>query len=247
MILRHIRDRRGLKGSTIVASSGSSAHALVANTTHFWDMDEASGNVVDEVSGVTLTDVNTVGTATGLVNNARLFVRANSEYFEAADSSVLSKADVDFSFVCWVKATSTGIVQGVFAKNSGAAGNKSYICHINASNKFVWGMSADGSAVTSQISTGDSVTTTGWTMIYCFHDSVNNLMGLSVNNGTVESRAFTTGGFVSTEVFRIGWRDSGNVANAAIDQFAAFDKVLSASDLTYLYNAGAGRAYPFTT
>src|SRR4051812_13880833 len=80
--------------------------ALYNSLISFWKFDEASGNALDSKGATTLTDVNTVTSAAGLVYpTARLFTAASTEYFTAADAPAISTGNITFWIAGWVMVT----------------------------------------------------------------------------------------------------------------------------------------------
>ena len=71
--------------------------ALYSDVTSLWKMDEDSGDALDSVGGQDGTDVDTVGSAAGLVDGARLMVKTSGEYFSIPDSLIyLNSTTLDF-------------------------------------------------------------------------------------------------------------------------------------------------------
>ena len=71
-------------------------------------------------------------------------------------------------------------------------------------------------------------------------------MGIAVDEGTPVTIAWTSGGRDSTGAFYIGnSADTFSAFDGVIDEVGLWSKVLSATEITDLYNSGAGFAYPF--
>jgi len=82
--------------------------------------------------------------------------------------------------------------------------------------------------------------------IVCQHDSVNNLVKISVNAGAFDTTAHTTGVFSNPDVeFRIGSIDSPapGYFNGLMNQWGMCNKVLSQTEIDWLINSGDGRAF----
>jgi hypothetical protein len=73
------------------------------------------------------------------------------------------------------------------------------------------------------------------------HDATGNTIGISVNAGTVNTTSFSGGIFDGTTAFLIGSRSGATYMNGRIDEVGVWKKLLSASELTELYNSGAGK------
>jgi hypothetical protein len=248
-------------GSTrIVAHNGESAYPVTFETplstsplnssvVAFWKLEEASGTRADATGrGNNLTDNNTVTQAAGKIGNAASFASASSEYLSCADNADLSTGDVDFTIAGWFYLTTKTAAMDLLAK-WGASGNFEYILFYDlGTDRFVFTVSNNGTAAaTVSASTFGSPAVGTWYFVVVYHDATGNLLGISVNNGAFNTLAHTTGVFNSTAGFRLGARDSGSAAyfNGRADAVGFWKRLLSSAEITELYNAGAGREYPF--
>ena len=69
------------------------------------------------------------------------------------------------------------------------------------------------------------------------------LNGVSIGTDTVYATVPNT-----TAKFELGaWNGAGNISNAQLDEWGIWSRALTGTEITTLYNAGAGCAYPFTT
>jgi hypothetical protein len=85
-----------------------------------------------------------------------------------------------------------------------------------------------------------------WYFLLAWHDATNDLIWLSVNNATPQSTAWTYGTFNGTGEFRIGGDQGGaGLFEGRIDEVAIWSRVLTSDERTALFNAGAGKYYPF--
>lgn len=249
MLISHglVLPRMGLSMSRrILAVSASS---LLTSLVAYWKLEEASGTRVDATGrGNDLTDNNTVTQATGIVGNAAQFTAANSEYLSHADNADLSTGNVDFTVAAWVYLDSKpASVMGFVTKGSGGSTtNAEYsLQYLNTSDRFRLvvfdGGSNAGAAVANNLG---SPSTSTWYFVVAWHDSVADTVNIQVNNGTVNSSAYTFGSWDSTEPLWIG-RSSSGYQNGRIDAVGFWKRVLTAGERTSLYNGGAGLQYPF--
>lgn len=213
--------------------------ALIDNLVGVWC--EAAAPTTDESgNGQTLTNNNTVGTTTGVVGTAGTFTAASSQSLTHADNASLSTGDVDFTLQCWLNLTT---------KTNG----DTYICKREAFEftlnygsgsdrlRFLFGQNAI--AVTANNFGAPPLST--WMLVHCWHDSVNDLIGISVNAGTANTAADTSANAVDGNgSFAIG-KDLafGQYANAKINQVAFWKRVLTSTERTSLYNSGSGLAF----
>ena len=76
----------------------------------YWNLNETSGDRADATgNGHTLTDNNTVGYATGKINNAASFVAANSGYLSIADPFYYN----EITICGWINANDNITLHGV--------------------------------------------------------------------------------------------------------------------------------------
>ena len=189
------------------------------------------------------------GTTTVAVNtNASQFTAATSEYLSRADEALLSTGDIDFNVGCWVYLDSKTAFRELITKYN-VAGSREYVLEYSStSDRFQFlvydGTAAIGTAVANTL--GIPATAT-WYFVQGFHDSVANTVGISVNNGTVDS--VTTGAGVpidTTAGFLIGAVISGapTLFHDGRMQSAFFAKSkLSTTVITSLYNAGVPKGW----
>ncbi len=83
----------------------SVGNGLLNNLIAHWKLDESSGNRADShTNGLTLTDNDTVPSATGKVYGLAADIEiGNTEWLSRVSESLLQFGDIDFSFDAWVK------------------------------------------------------------------------------------------------------------------------------------------------
>ena len=231
--------------TTLIADlSNSAPSALYTNLIAYWKLDEASGNRADSKGSNTLTDTNTVTSTTGKQSNAAVFTKANSEYLTVADNSSLSVGDIDFYFSCWIYPTLNDASDQYIAAKGGSSGNRAWelrIDWVNARLRFsVYNPSDTATTVNSANS---SIAVNTWYFVECWHDSVGNVIGVSINNGTAVTAAHTTGVKDDTGPFQLGARNASGFYQGNIDEFGFWKYMPSSGDRTFLFNSGAGRTY----
>ena len=227
--------------------------ALNTNLESVWKMDEASGSRSDSVGSNTLSDNNSVGSASPkLGTHSAQFVNASSQYLSHADNSSLSPGDIDFAFCAWVYLDSLTSDRDILSHWDDNVGSQaSYLLRVTGS-KFQWLISQDGSAADSVTANTFGTLSTGtWYFVFVYHDSVNNLIGIQVNNGTADTTAHSTGVFDSTAAFFIGAHNP-NSPTAYMD--GRIDNVYywrgyipTTTERGYLYNSGSGLDYPLSS
>lgn len=228
--------------------------ALKTNLVALWEFAEASGNRADSSGNAyTLTDTRSVGSTSGKFSqNAAVFVASSTDYFELADNANLSGGDVDFSIGAWVRLSSTGTgTNKVIAGKWGTTGNqREYLVYWDsASNRFVFWGSVSGTTndVTRSASTFGAPASDGseWCYVFAYHDSVNNIVGISVNDGARDTTAHSTGVKDGTSQFHIGAMRPANLwyMDGDVQQVAVWKEVKTTGDVSAIYNSGSGLAY----
>lgn len=221
--------------------------ALTDNLVCYWRLEEASGSRADEVGGRTLTDNNTVTSATGKQGSAAQFVRANSEYLSAASHASLSPGDTDFTLQAWVYLDSKPSGSQMRVIDKYQVGFKEYtLLYYQSGDRFELVVSANGSSDSAYVdaNTFGAPSTGTWYLIHAWHDSVNNQIGIAVNAGTADTASHSGGVYNSAAAFEIGRNaTSGYHWDGRIDEVALWSRVLTGSERTQLYNGGSGLAY----
>ena len=223
--------------------------AIIDNLVSYWKMDEASGNALDAHGSNTLTDTNTVTSGTGKISGGRQFTAANTERFELTSNADVSKSDEDFTFACWVKFDSLAAARTIISKYL-SSGLREYMLDyaVFNANRFTWGVSSTGSNYTTVVANNFGTASTGtWYHVVVWHDSVSNLIGISVNDGTPNTTSTSAGVFAGAQAFKIGaWALANAPMDGIIDEVGLWDRVLTSTERTDLYNSGNGLAYPFS-
>ena len=228
---------------------------ITDNLLSYWTMNESSGDRLDSVGDVDLNDTNTVPSVAGQINNAANFTEGNNEYLVATTASELNvSGNTDFSIAGWVRLNSKANPRSVIAKWNADSGdpNRQYaLIYNNGTDRFEFLVSSDGTAFsTVQANTFGSPSTATWYFFYVEHDATADTIRISINNGTIDSAAHSTGVFSSSAILRIGALQGGSGEDAFqmtgdIDAVGFWQKVLNDEERSILYKNGAGREFPF--
>jgi hypothetical protein len=220
--------------------------SLLTNLVAYWQLDEASGNATDSVGSNTLTNNGSVGSATGKVGTARDFgTGVSTKFFRLADNADLSTGDIDFTFAAWVKPSAlTKSYAAVLTKGDGSSLEYQLIYRLSQS-AFDWAVKDSANNVRATNFGAPSVGT--WYHLVCWHDSVNNLIGISVNAGTPNTTSYSGGVTDTAYTFAIGtlgsYADSSSTWDGLIDEVGFWKRVLTSQERTDLYNGGSGLAF----
>ena len=219
---------------------------LKNNLISYWELNESSGTRNDSHGSNHLTDQSTVTSATGKVGKSALFTRANSESLDRNDNADLSTGDIDFTFAMWVKLTSKSNFMAFLSKANNPVEYEIGYDVTNDRFQFSVSSGGDGGAWPTDIIRANnfgSPSTDTWYYIVAWHDSVNNTINIQVNNGTVDSKSYTSGVFDGTAVFHLGSWGTFSYLDGQLDQVGFWKRTLTSLERTLLYNNGSGLSY----
>ncbi len=238
---------QAMQGSMAAMDDGSGTvpgNGLLTNLVAYWGLDEAAGanNALDKHSnGLTLTHANSPGSTAGLVYAGARTLSGANQYFNRASETLLQVGDIDATWAAWVYVTNVGALRPIIAKDDTSTREYSVLIETDRRIRLLI-FSGAGSAGRVDFNSVGTVTLNAWSFVVAWHDSVNNLIGISVDNGTPTTAARTTGIYAGAAPFRIGSLAS-NMYIGTIGPVAMWKRVLSSTDITALYAAGAGLAY----
>lgn len=232
------------------AAGAAAPQGLLTNLISWYELGEASGTRADSVvaSANDLTDNNTVTQAVGKVGNAAQFTAANSESLSRADNASLSTGDIDFYGACFVRFDSLTGYQTIAAKGDGGFDGEWWLLKnpdSTPAHKLQFAaFKSPGTQVNVFSDTFGAISANTWYFVEWFHDSVNNLVGLAVNGGAFDTVAHSGGINDSSQAFQLGALVGGSFfMDGRVDQFGFWKQILNASQRSFLYNGGNGRAY----
>jgi len=223
--------------------------SLLTGVVAHWKLDEASGNRADSHGSNTLTDNNTVTSSTGKIGNCAVFTRANSESLSISDNTDLSAGDIDFSICGAVKFSSTANTQVLISKGNDLVSttNEYTLYYSSTSSRLIFRIRTVGGTDVQVSANNFGAPSSGvWYFFYAYHDSVNNVIGISINDGTPNTTSTTGGVKDSTGVFRFGNdNDAARYLDGSLDEVGFRKYLLSGAERTQLYNSGNLVPYPF--
>jgi hypothetical protein len=226
----------------------------------YWKFDESSGDAADATgNGNTMFNFGSTTFTSALINNGA-DLGSNNSTKAFANPSSLGFATGPFSAVVWAKMYATQGYSGNIMLYS-ACDNPIGTCmsiHINAGT---W----DGNSGTVQCDlNGDpsndvqATVTLGttafhqfaWTFdgstLTCYVDGTS----IGSHSDSIES-LYPNSNWDGTAIGALGggasntWNDLGEHFSAVVDEAGAWHHALSATEVSQLYNGGAGRTYPF--
>ena len=217
--------------------------SLTTDLTGYWNLDEASGDAIDSFVSNDLTENGTVGTTTGIINDAR-GAYTSSNYFN--NNSLITTFDArgSYSVSFWIKKPTTVVndYEHIFTLGTSSPNTqlKTYIRNGGVANQMTFALVSGGSGVSYL----RVLSTTDWT-----HYVLTMLNGyLKIyENGTLVYTTAQANANTTTGRFWLGFSDEGLSTGFSgnLDEFGVWEKTLTQSEVTELYNSGSGLAYPF--
>lgn len=211
--------------------------SLATNLVSYYKLDESSGNASDSVGSNTLTNAN-VTYATEKINNGAVFNGSNAQ-LTSASNATLSFTN-NFAIAFWFKATNLS-QSNVYLLNQ----NNQYAIlweYVNDTIEFfAGGFTGTDPRTGSGISIGDT------NLHYIVYTYDGTTWEGYKDGANVFSTARTFSLASSANVFTLGSSNGANYLNGALDEVALWNRKLSSTEITTLYNGGAGNQYPFSS
>lgn len=220
---------------------------LADNLIFYCEMEgAASASETDAHGGLTIPQLNGVGSGAGLLGNARQFFSSIHTRLEAANPPALAFGNVPYTIQAWVRFST--LDRGVLvSKYRYTTSDRAYLLLYDQTvSRFTFRVSHNGSASSVATANNFGVPVTGvWYCVHAWHDDVNDMLGISVNGGTANTTSYSLGTEINTAPFNIGGLpdDSGNTLNGLVDEVGIWGRVLTIGERTQLVNSGAGMSY----
>ena len=218
-----------------------SRSSLLTNLIAWYKFNEVAGAVRrNSISdSLSLTDNNTVARATGLINYGALLVDSNNEYLSISSGSANSMGDENVSMSIWIKFTSTSSNQ-VITEMWDSGQRKFQLMYYAADNNLRLYTSSNGTSsnyITSGLTTVSSGT--WYNIVFTLSSSERRLYlnNSDVSTGTTSVTIKSS----STSSFSIG---GVGELDAIVAEAGYWNKNVSTSELSSIYNSGAGITYP---
>lgn len=202
---------------------------------------EASGNALDDIGSLDLTETSTVGSTSGLLGNARDF-DGSADLFSRASSADFTFSDEDWGISAWVRLDDKSSGRGIVGKFNVS---DEYTCYYSSSSdRFRFDNDRVGIVDTAY----GSPSTGSWHLVVFGYDSVANEYYLYVNGGSNKTVASSSLGLVAnaSNPFIIGavrttptFPMDGQIQEVVGVRGYAF----TATDVDALWNGGAGVSF----
>lgn len=199
-----------------------------------YDETDIDGDIVrrgDRKALVAFTDANST-----VAELAAQFTAANSEFLSVPSNASLQTGDIDFAVSGWIYNDSQANGRLYVTKGTGFAVQE-YSLFNSAGTSYSLRLQNGSISITAPSFTG------AWDFIVFWHDSVANTVSIQVNGGAIISAAYSGGVIASTDPFNLGGSSSGASHDGRMQGVTFHKRTLTASERTWLYNAGAGRHF----
>ena len=241
-------------GRSQVSAAGN---GLLNNLVAYWKLDEAGGDRSDAHASYTLTDNNTVGSTTGKINNAAVFVAAQSESLSNT-AAIFDPGLGSFTVNTWCYITAVSETEYLATKGNRISGVAGWSIFLSTVSGICVRCGAGG--VVQRASQTHALPADGWHMVTLVINRTTNIV-LGYLDGS--NTGWTDGGGGPTTNSLVGMGtisksdplylgrssiSTGNYLNRALDEVSVWSVALSDADISVLYNGGAGLPYSqFTT
>lgn len=224
--------------------------ALIDDAVGAWKLDETSGNLVDEVSSITLTPNGTpLYNQTGIIGGA-IASNSNDDFFSkaTATSALAFGATSDFSVNLWVYITSTsGAFPTIFTSNNHAneAATDTYQIFKgnNGTSNITWRTATSGAGVTLESS---DLSLNTWHMVTCQRSNSGADFHLYIDNSLEDSKTGQSTQNANAANLRFLSPETDRQFPGRLDLVNVFDVALSSQNRIDLFNSGAAFDYPFS-
>jgi len=172
------------------------------------------------------------------------------QYLEIASNASLSPGDISFTFAAWVYVDSGSTFEDVILSKWTSSSNlREYSLTFNpsAADRFIWSVSRNGQVTITASYTVNTVNYNTWYFVTAWHDSVNNEIGIAVNDDTAVIATYDETVFQGGADFLIGaWKitSAANHWQGGISSVGYWrNRVLSSDDRIALHNQGMALPY----
>jgi hypothetical protein len=220
-----------------------------SNLVGYWSMDELddSSARASKVSGIgslsvsgtpTPSDISMYGVSTNLV-------ASSNDYLTGPTAGFAQMGNFHFTIGGWIRLHGVGATGRIIGKWT--ASGKEYLLWFDTVSRDVYFGLYDGSSNQLVAATNHGDLVAGkWYFCVGYYDSVNNLVGVGVNDVWNTAAGGTVGAAIGTTQFTVGCDPDGSTDqfNGVVDEMFVYrQRLLTSAELTWLYNSGLGRSY----
>ena len=145
----------------------------------------------------------------------------------------------DFSMCAWIKPNVEATSLLVASQYNATGNQRAWAFGLSIGRPWAHKADSDGTYGGDAIRTA-TITKDVWILMYAYWD-MDTEVGISVNNEAFDTTAHTENMKDTTTNIELGAYTNGNlIFGGLIGQWVVWDKILTAQELTDMYNAGAG-------
>jgi hypothetical protein len=216
---------------------------LDAGLVSYWKLDESSGNAVDSIGSVTGTNTG-VDFSAGKINNGADF-GGGTDKISLGNNFNFSSS---FSISLWFQITTTSGELRLITKGDSAGNQYQWGIQMNGSGNVspaLW--NGSGAGYLSFVGSSSISLNTWYHYVLTYNSSTTTLTGYL--NGSSDGSDNTTNGSWLTSGSAnclLGARaDNDSPLTGRLDEVSIFNRALTATEVTELYNSGSGLQYPW--
>ena len=211
------------------------ASTLLNDLVSYYKLDESSGDAIDSAGSNDGTVNGATQGVTGKINTAYDF--DGNDYISCGTQSL---ANNSFSISVWIAADSTSCNYAV-GQGTNSSRRGLHFGRRSSNGKFTFAFFAD------DLDSSTSVATDGtWEHWVGTYDASTNSRKL-YRNGVLDSSDTAGGDYIGTGTLYIARSYTTSYFYGKIDEVGIWDRALTSSEITELYNSGDGISYPFST
>ncbi|NTW32584.1 MAG: LamG domain-containing protein [Bacteroidetes bacterium] len=226
----------GSSSNTITSTTMNIALNLVS----YWKLDEANGNATDAVGLNTLTNNGTATYSTGEISNGVNFNGTN-QWLGKASPTGLPTGSGACSMSLWYKSSSPS---GIYLVDFGTAACTGY--HLALKIDDATHYSVDIGCVATAIAVSTIATNTWYHVVLTYPGSGTTYTlyhnGSILGAVTLSATPILGSTYVSLGAYN---NSSTYLHTVSFDEVGIWSRALTATEVTTLYNSGAGLQYPF--
>jgi hypothetical protein len=220
--------------SKFIKFSTASGSALLTSLISYWKLNETSGDAVDAKGLTNLVNSGATQNQAGKLGTAYTF-NGTSSFVGSIDTTY--EFTTPFTISAWVKTSVTGAYQFIVSDWGGSGG----YC-LGMTDTGYLDFEVGGSAY---VTSGTTINSNAWVHVVGVWNGTDVIC--YVNNAKTTGSALASFTYVNDagERFEIGRRRAGLYWNGSIDEVGVWNRALSDSEVSQLYNSGTGLTHPF--
>jgi hypothetical protein len=209
----------------------------------WWKLDEASGTSASDSSGNgntgTVTPNATGVWVAGKINNAANLNGTTQQVNLPYNAAQVLPAASAFTVSAWVKPSNLGGGFETILDQNPTGGNDNYFLEINANQADCGfhGQPVNGFQIITMTGT---LSNNNWYHLACVYDRTAHTLSIYVNGTLNNSMAETNNLDTNTGPSYIGTGNGSQWFAGTIDDVRVYNRALSASEITQIYNGGSG-------